>query len=128
MFWLLRSIGGFVLEVFTGGNLKSILRTIDDGMDNEVEKERVKVEVAKKYADRQADLLVGRTWWFQLFFVIPLGVHWAALNWVSAFPHWGWTVHPLPHPFDEWANVIIAALFLVDGGKAVGSVFRKFTK
>lgn len=120
-FKIAKGLGSF----FTGGSLDSILGTIDRGLDDGVEKERVKADVTKRWIDRQADLLVGRTWWFQLFFVVPLGIHWAALNWVSAFPHWGWTVHPLPSPFDEWAMYIIGALFLVDGGKALlGSAKR----
>lgn len=123
----LLNAGKFVGSLFTGGNLESILRTIEKGMDDEVTKEQVKAEVTKKWIDAQAGLLAGRTWWFQLFFVVPLGVHWAALNYVSAFPHLanGWVVHPLPAPFDDWAGTIVGALFIVDGGKALlGRVVR----
>ena len=105
--------------LFLGGSLEKLLSTIDKGMDDEVQKEKIKADVTKTYVEAQANLMVGRTWWFQLFFVIPLGVHWAALNFVSAFPQWGWTVHPLPAPFDDWATYIISALFIVDGGKAL---------
>lgn len=111
--------GRFVGSLFTGGSLESILRTIDKNLDDDVAKEQVKADVTKKWIDRQADLLVGRTWWFQLFFVVPLGLYWFALLWVSAFPQWGWTVHALPGPYYEWAAGIISALFLVDGAKAV---------
>lgn len=117
----IKGIGG----LFTGGTLDSILRTIDKGMSDDVRKEEIKAEVTKKWIDRQADLLVGRTWWFQLFFVIPLGVYWSALLWVSAFPGLGWTVHALPSPYNEWAFAIISALFLVDGGKALFGSARK---
>ncbi len=115
----------FVGGLFTGGNLDSILKTIEGGMDDEVEKEKVKADVTKKWIDAQAGLLVGRTWWFQLFFVIPLGVYWAALLWVNAFPFWGWTVDSLPSPYYEWAAAIISALFIVDGGKALLGKFGK---
>ena len=104
---------------FTGGSLKSLLETIEKGMDDEVRKEELKSRVTETWINAQASLLVGRTWWFQLFFVLPLGFHWACLNWVSAVPQWGWTVHPLPAPFDEWAGWIISALFLADVSKAV---------
>lgn len=109
----------FASGLFTGGSLKSLLDTIEKGLDDEVKKEELKSEVTKTWINAQASLLVGRTWWFQLFFVLPLGFHWACLNWVSAVPHWGWTVHPLPAPFDEWAGWIISALFLADVSKAV---------
>ncbi len=111
----LKSIGGF----FTGGTLDSILKTIEKGLDDEQTKEQVKAEVTKKWIDAQASLLVGRTWWFQLFFVVPLGVYWSALLWVSAFPSLGWEVQALPSPYYEWAAGIVSALFIVDGGKAV---------
>lgn len=125
MLSVLGSIGRSLIGWLTGGALDKILDTIEKRMDSETEKEKVKAEVTKEYVRAQANLMVGRTWWFQLFFVIPLGIHWAALNFVSAFPHWGWTVHPLPDPFDEWATYIISALFLVDGGKALIGRFKK---
>lgn len=114
-------MGGVKLvgSFFTGGSLESILNTIDRGMDNEAKKEEVKAEVTKKWIDAQANLLVGRTWWFQLFFVVPLGVYWSALLWVSAFPVLGWEVAALPSPYYEWAAGIVSALFIVDGGKAL---------
>jgi hypothetical protein len=113
-FTALRWVGG----LFTGGSLESILNTIDKGLDDEVTKEQVKADVTKKWIDRQADLLVGRTWWFQLFFVIPLGVWWTAVILDSIFG-WERQIAALPNPLDEWAAWIISALFIVDGTKAV---------
>lgn len=122
--WLF-TVGGWVLNagrlvgsIFTGGSLESILNTIDKGMDDEVRKEEVKADVTKKWIDRQADLLVGRTWWFQLFFVIPLGFWWTAVCLDSVFG-WEHDIAALPSPLDDWAAAIIGALFIVDGGKAL---------
>lgn len=119
MFTILKTLGKWLMSVFTGGSLDKILDTIDKKMDEGVKKEEIKARVTETWITAQSQLLVGRTWWFQLFFVIPLGIHWAALNFVSAFPMYGWTVHPLPNPFDDWATYIISALFVVDGGKAL---------
>jgi len=119
MLFLVKPVLKILTGWFTGGSLDRLLDTIERRMDDETKKEEIKADVTKTYVNAQANLMVGRTWWFQLFFVIPLGVHWAALNFVSAFPQWGWTVHPLPDPFDEWATYIISALFIVDGTKAV---------
>lgn len=115
----------WVGSLFTGGALGNILDTIDHHMDNETKREEIKADVTKTYVEAQANLMVGRTWWFQLFFVIPMAVHWSALNWVSTFPQYGWVVHPLPAPFDEYEGMIISALFLVDGTKAVLGRWRK---
>lgn len=116
-------IGQGVLQVFTGGTLESILTTIDRGMDNEVEKEKVKADVTKKWIDAQANLLVGRTWWFQLFFVIPAGLYWTALI-LAQFPFLGWTVYRMPGFAEEVFLGIISALFIVDGGKALLAKFN----
>ncbi len=122
--WLFTA-GAWAIKTLTGGSLASLLDTIEKGMDDEVKKEEIKAEVTKTWINAQANLLVGRTWWFQLFFVIPLGVYWAALLWVSAFPSLGWTVNALPSPYYEWAAGIVSALFIVDGGKALISRFTK---
>ncbi|MDW9519126.1 hypothetical protein GOB43_17840 [Sinorhizobium meliloti] len=118
-------VAGKALGLFTGGTLDKLLDTIEKRMDDEVKKEEIKAEVTKTVVTAQANLMVGRTWWFQLFFVVPLGFHWLCLNFVSAVPQWGWTVHPLPAPFDEWAAYIISALFIVDGGKALLGRIKK---
>jgi len=120
LFGAFRAVG----SIFTGGSLDSILKTIDRNLDNEVQKETVKADVTKKWIDRQADLLVGRTWWFQLFFVIPLGVWWTAVILDSIFG-WERQIAALPAPLDEWAAWIISALFIVDGTKAVLGRFGK---
>lgn len=128
MIWtLIKSLGTFAVSFLTGGSLDKILDTIERKMDNETTKEEIKAEVTKTWINAQASLLVGRTWWFQLFFVLPLGFHWLCLNWVSAVPQWGWVVHPLPAPFNDWAGHIIMALFLVDTSKTIiNSVASKF--
>lgn len=122
MIWsVLKWLGG----LFTGGTLDRLLDTIDNKMDDEVKKEEVKAEVTKKWIDAQAALLVGRTWWFQLFFVIPAGIYWAALLFVSSFPFWGWEVYRLPGFAEEIYFAVVSALFIVDGGKALMGRFKK---
>lgn len=124
---LLKTFGGGIVKLFVGGSLDSILDTIDRKLDGDVEKEKVKADVTKTWISKQAELLVGRTWWFQLFFVIPTGLYWAALLYVSAAPPWMpvWTVNRLP----GWAETIylgiVSALFMVDGGKALAARFKK---
>lgn len=125
MFGWLSKIGGLVSSFFLGGSLDKLLDTIEKRMDNETLKEQIKAEVTKTYINAKTQLMVGRTWWFQLFFVVPLGVHWMALNWVSAFPQYGWTVHPLPAPFDEWAAEILLAVFAIDGAKSLIGRLKK---
>lgn len=114
----------YVLSLFVGGSLEKILDVIDKKMDDDVKKEEIKADVTKTWINAQANLLVGRTWWFQLFFVIPLGFWWTAVIFDSVFMFDNWDVAALPSPLDDWAAYIISALFIVDGGKALIGRFK----
>lgn len=123
--WIVKNILGF----FAGGSLEKILDVIEHKMDDETKKEEIKAEVTKTWINAQAQLMVGRTWWFQLFFVIPAGLYWAAVVFDSIIQFPGWDVAKLPSPMDEYYSMIVGALFLVDGGKAlVGRVAGAFGK
>lgn len=119
--WFLKLFSA-VAGWLTGGTLEKILDTIDRRMSADVEKEKLKAEVTETWIKAQASLLVGRTWWFQLLFVIPLGVWWASVIIDSILISFHWYQHTtaaLPAPLDQWAGWIISALFIVDGSKAV---------
>ncbi len=122
--WWLTKLGGMALSFLTGGGLDKILDTINKKMDNSVYREELKAQVTSKWIEAQASLLVGRTWWFQLFFVIPLGVWWSAVI-LDSIIGWEHNIAALPDPLDEWAGWIISALFIVDGGKALLGRFGK---
>lgn len=119
MWSLIVTLGKWAAGFLTGGSLEKILDVINTHMDDEVKKEELKADVTQTWIKAQANLLVGRTWWFQLFLILPMSVHWAAINWVSTFPQWGWTVYALPAPFDQYEGWIISALFMIDGSKAI---------
>jgi hypothetical protein len=120
MNWIF-SIGKWAASFLVGGSLDKILDTIENKMDNETKKEEIKAEVTKTWINAQTQLLVGRTWWFQLFFVLPAGMYWSSLLYVSAAPDWmpTWTVDRLPGWAEEIYLAIVSALFIVDGGKAL---------
>ncbi|MEX3008371.1 hypothetical protein [Hoeflea sp. TYP-13] len=124
MISLITKAGGALLGWLTGGTLDRILDTVDHKVDNETERDRIKADIIKTHTQAQASLLVSRTWWFQLFFVIPLGIWFAAVVADSLF-HFTWNVASLPPPLDAWAGWIVSSLFLVDGGKALIGRFRK---
>jgi hypothetical protein len=121
----LTGVGGFLMNLFTGGTLDKILETINKGFSDEVRKEQIKADVTSTWIKAQANLLVGRTWWFQLFFVIPLGAWWSAVIFDSIFRIPFWDVAALPPPLDDWAAWIITALFIVDGSKAIMGRLKK---
>jgi len=115
-------VGKWIISFLTGGSLEKILDVINTKMDNDVKKEELKAEVTETWIKAQASLLVGRTWWFQLLFVIPLGIWWASVildSILGYFDWWNHVTYSLPSPLDQWAGWIISALFIVDGSKAV---------
>lgn len=131
MWSILLKLGGGIASFLTGGSLEKILDVIDKKMDKDVRKEELKAEVTETWIKAQANLLVGRTWWFQLLFVIPLGLWWTSViidSIMIYFDWWDHTTASLPSPLDTWAGWIISALFLVDGSKAVASTVKGFIK
>lgn len=118
MWTILAKIGGWAVSLLTGGTLEKILDTINQKMSDDVAREQLKADVTETWIKAQANLLVGRTWWFQLFFVIPLGIWWSSVIFDSIV-HIGHVTYALPAPLDSWAGWIISALFVVDGSKAV---------
>ena len=121
MWSILTKLGGWAISLLTGGSLEKILDVINKKMSDDVRKEELKADVTETWIKAQASLLVGRTWWFQLFFVIPLGLWWTSviLDSIWLKDAYGHVTYALPSPLDEWAGWIISALFIVDGSKAV---------
>lgn len=117
MFSFLLTAGKFLLSALTGGSLAQILKTVDQAVNGSDNADAIKADVIKTWITAEANLLVGRTWWFQLFFVIPLGIWWSSVIFDSiTHIH---TTSALPPPLDTWAAWIISALFMIDGSKAV---------
>lgn len=114
-------MGGWAISFITGGSLDKILDTINSKMSEDTKREELKAEVTETWIKAQASLLVGRTWWFQLFFVLPLGAWWTSCILDSIFlkAWFGHVTYALPAPLDDWAAWMISALFIVDGSKAV---------
>lgn len=120
MMWLL-TIGKWALGFLTGGSLDKILDTINSKMSEDTKREELKAEVTETWIKAQASLLVGRTWWFQLLFVIPLGAWFTSviLDSIILKDWFGHVTYALPSPLNDWAGWILSALFMVDGTKAV---------
>lgn len=124
MIGLLGKIAGSVLGWLTGGTLDRVLKSVDHRIDNETERDRIKASIIETQLQAQASLLTGRTWWFQLFFVVPLGI-WFTLVIADSIFLWERDIAALPPPLDQWAGWIVSSLFLVDGGKALIGRFRR---
>lgn len=111
-------IGGWLLK----GPLDRAFASLDKSIDNETERQKVKANLAGEYLRAQIAILTGPGWWFPLFFIVPLGLWFAAVCIYSilfcrlcAFPQ-TWSIAALPPPLDEWAGVIVSSLFIGASG------------
>jgi hypothetical protein len=53
---------------------------------------------------------------------MAMALHLAAVVFVSALPFWGWTVHALPPPMDDWQGQIILGFF---GLRAIQTILNR---
>ena len=115
----------------TGGTLDRILTSIDRKVDNETAREQLKTEAVSEYVRAHVAIANSRQWFFPLFFLIPAGVHFAAVCFYSvlfcrgcAYPQ-DWSIAALPAPFAEWEGVIVTTLFIGKAGEALIARLRK---
>ena len=110
-----------LILTFVGGLFKNgfsrALDSVDKRFESEAAKEQARNQVLAAYLEMQKATLTGPGWWFPLFFIVPLGLWFAAVCIYSilfcggcAFPQ-AWSVAALPSPLNDWAGVIIASLF-----------------
>lgn len=102
----------------TAGPLDRILRTIDNRVDNETQREQIKADVISRATDAQVKVLSGPGWWFPLFFIAPAGFWFASVCIYSVFfcsrcmfPQ-TWIIAALPPPLDQWMGIIVSGLFV----------------
>jgi hypothetical protein len=112
-----------VLGWLTGGVLDRILTTVDNRVDNETEREKIKTKAVESYVAAHVQIANSRQWFFPLFYLVPGGFWFAAVCVYSvlwcracAYPQ-EWTIAALPPPLDEWMGVIIASLFIGKAGE-----------
>lgn len=121
----------FVLKLATGGTLDRVLAYAERKADSATERERIASEIVREQVrgeierrNAQKDVLVAGNRWLQWLFVIPLGIWFSAVIADSIF-YFSWNVAALPPPLDDWAGLIISALFLVDAAPKVAAQFRR---
>jgi hypothetical protein len=89
-----------------------------------LEREKIMAQTEQSKDKWKAVILTSTgAWWFQLFFIIPLAVWFAAVVIYSVlwcnncmFPQ-PWSIAALPSPLNDWAAAIIGFLFLTNTGK-----------
>lgn len=114
---MIRSIVGWL----TGGVLDRVLNTVDKRMAAQTDREKLKADIIKEHYRSRADFMRAGGFWLMLIFAGPLAFWWSAVLLYSVFWCAGcvwpqsWSIAALPGPLDEWAGLIVMAIFGVLG-------------
>jgi hypothetical protein len=114
---MLMKFFSWIGNLISGNVLDRVFNVIEKNVDNAKDKEILKAQALNNWVDNHTQLQISRTWWFQLFFVIPLGVWFSSVVLYSmlwcqdcVYPQ-TWSIAALPPPLDQWAAWIIMSLF-----------------
>lgn len=115
----------FIANLFRSGFLERILDTVDNKIDNDTDRNKVKADLIQTHLKTRAGFMEAGGFWLMLLFAVPLAFWHAAVVFASvfwcpgcAYPQ-SWTVAALPAPLDEWAGIIIVSIFGVIGLKGL---------
>lgn len=110
-----------ILGWLTGGVLDRVLSTVDRKIDAETDRKALKRDIIIEHYRQRADWMRSGGFWLMLLFAVPLAFWWLSVILYSmlwcqrcAFPQ-DWSIAALPAPLDEWAGLIVMAIFGVIG-------------
>jgi hypothetical protein len=110
-----------LLGWLTGGVLDRVLKTVDNKIAAETDREALKRDLIVEHYRQRADWMRAGGFWLMVMFAGPLALWWAAVLvysvlWCAgcAWPQ-TWTVAALPAPLNEWAGMIVLSIFGVIG-------------
>jgi hypothetical protein len=110
-----------LLSFFTGGALDRVLRTVEKQVESKTDRERLKADILREHMRTRPDFMRAGGFWLMAIFAVPLAFWWAAVLVYSvfwcracAYPQ-TWSIAALPAPLNEWAGLMIVAIFGVLG-------------
>ena len=105
----------------SSGPLDRVLDTVDKKVAAETDREKIKADLIKAHYATRASYMKAGGFWLMLGFAAPLTFWFAAVVIYSVFWCQGcaypqeWSIAALPPPLDEWAGIMIVAIFGVVG-------------
>jgi len=112
---------GAILSFLRGGFLGRVLDTVDRKIAAEADRDRIKADIIGEHYRTRADFMRAGGFWLMLVFALPLAFWWTAVLVYSvlwcrlcAWPQ-TWSIAALPPPLDDWAGMIVLAIFGVVG-------------
>lgn len=113
-----------ILSWLAGGVLNRVLKSIDNSIDNETERNKIRAHAVERFIEveaetRQAKMQSPIFWYVWAGFAAPLGLWFGAICLDSVFLFSG-NIADLPASVKPYANQIFGAIF--GSGAAVGSL------
>ena len=110
-----------ILGWLSGGVLDRVLRTVDNKIQSETDREKLKADIVLEFYKTRSDYMRAGGLWLMLAFALPLALWWASVLVYSVF--WcarcaypvSWSIAALPAPLDQWAGLIVLSIFGVIG-------------
>jgi len=103
------------LKWLTSGFLDRALGSVDEYIDAQTDKERIKADVVQSYYANRASWMQAGGFVTLLMFAVPVAVWFGAITlynlfWCAgcAYPQ-TWSIAAYPAPLDEWAGWIVLA-------------------
>lgn len=109
------------LKWVTGGALDRVLDTVDRRIDADADKEKLRADIIRTHYETRPGFMAAGGFTLMLLFAVPLAFWFSSVVLYSVFWCQGcswpqeWSVAALPAPLDEWAGLIIMAIFGVIG-------------
>lgn len=111
----------FPFNLLANSLLGRVLETVDRKIAAETDKEAIKGEIIKEHYRTRSDWMRSGGFVLMLLFAVPLAFWFASVVVYSVFWCAGcaypqeWTIAALPPPLDEWAGLMVVAIFGVLG-------------
>lgn len=108
-------------RLFGGGLLGRVLDTVDKRIEADTDKEAIKGRIIEEAYRTRGDFMRSGGFILMLLFAVPLAFWFAAVVIYSVFWCRGcaypvtWSIAALPSPLNDWAGLMIIAIFGVIG-------------
>lgn len=106
-----------IIGWFFKGPLSRVLDTVDSKIENETERQAIRLKAIEAFAQAQVAMMNGPGRWLLYIFAVPLGAYYASVIGYSmllcrgcAYPQ-TWTIAALPPPLDQWSWAIVCSFF-----------------
>ena len=111
----------FLARIFGGGLLDRVLSTVDKRIQSETDREKLKADLLREHLRTRPDFMRSGGAFLMMIFAVPLAVWFAAVIIYSILFCAGcvwpqtWTIAALPPPLNDWAVLMVTAIFGVVG-------------